>query len=54
MFQEKINKYDLKKIRKIYNKNITIKKENKFNIDRSLDSSDSLDKQVMLKKLGTK
>ena len=37
---KKINKYDLlKKIKKIYNKNITIKKENKFNIDRSLDSS---------------
>ncbi len=37
---KKINKYNLlKKIRKIYNKDITIKKENKFNIDRSLDSS---------------
>ena len=37
---KKINKYNLlKKIKKIYNKKINIKKENKFRINRSLDST---------------
>ena len=37
---KKINKYNLlKKIKKIYNKKINIKKENKFCINRSLDST---------------
>ena len=37
---KKINKYNLlKKIKKIYNKKINIKKENKFSINRSLDST---------------
>lgn len=37
---KKINKYNLlKKIRKIYNKKINIKKESKFSINRTLDST---------------
>lgn len=48
---KKINKYNLlKKIRKIYNKKINIKKESKFSINRSLDSTRFISRTGYVKK----